>query len=361
MKRTLFIALIAIISATFVQAQHAKPNLAFEKTLHDFGEMKEDGGKVTYAFDFTNTGGQPLVLHNVQASCGCTTPEWTRNPIPPGGKGYVKATFDPRNRPGNFNKTVTVASNAVNPTVVLRIIGQVTPREKTMEDIYPNVLGPIRVETSHMAFTKMAPKQKKTEQIKVISTSEKPVKIGFINVPNHVKISAEPEVLRPGETGVITASYDAELKNDWGFVVDQVFVIFNDVKEYKNRLSVSASIEEDFSSWTDEQTANAPVVEISEKTWDFGEIKQGDKVEHGFVVKNNGKSELIIRKVKASCGCTAIKPQKTVLAPGESTEIATVFNSQGKSGRQNKSVTVVTNDPKSTSVLLRITGNVLMN
>lgn len=361
MKRVLFIALISIMSVAVSQAQHAKPNLAFEETIHDFGEMKEDGGRVSYSFQFTNTGGQPLVIHNVKASCGCTSPDWTRNPIPPGGKGYVKATFDPRNRPGNFNKTVTVASNAKNPTVVLRIVGKVLPREKRMEDIYPNVLGPIRIETSHMAFTRMAPNQKKTEQLNIISTSDKPVKIGFINVPKHVKIKAEPEVLQPGQKGVITASYDAELKNDWGFVVDQVFVIFDDVREYKNRISVSASIEEDFSKWTPEQLANAPVINIAEKTWNFGEIKQGEKVEHGFVIKNNGKSELIIRKVKASCGCTATKPQKTVLAPGESTEIATVFNSRGKSGRQNKSVTVVTNDPKSTSVLLRITGNVLMN
>ena len=82
------------------------------------------------------------------------------------------------------------------------------------------------------------------------------------------------------------------------------------------------------------------------------------RVDHNFVVKNIGKSNLIIRKVKASCGCTATNPEKTVLAPGESTNIKTTFNSKGKSGRQNKSVTVVTNDPKSTSTMLRLTGNV---
>lgn len=299
-----------------------------------------------------------MVLHNVKASCGCTTPEWTKNPIPPGGEGYVKAIFDPRNRPGNFNKTVTVQSNAQNGTMVLRITGKVLPREKTVEDIYPRNMDAIRLESSHLAFTKMAPTQKKTEQLKIISTSAEPLKITFLNVPKHVSVKVVPEVLQPNQAGVITATYDASVKNDWGFVTDNVFIIFNDVRDYKNRLTLSASIEEDFASWSPEKIANAPIVNIVEKTWNFGEIKQGDVVNHEFLLKNEGKSELIIRKVKASCGCTAIKPDKTVLAPGETTSIVAEFNSDHKSGRQNKSVTVVTNDPKTTTTLLRITGNV---
>ncbi len=92
----------------------------------------------------------------------------------------------------------------------------------------------------------------------------------------------------------------------------------------------------------------------------MGDINLGYRVTIDFFVKHDGKSKLIIRKVKASCGCTAIKPAKTVLEPGEETTIMAEFNSAGKSGRQNKSVTVVTNDPKSTTILLRITGDVSM-
>lgn len=356
-KLVLLITLLAV-NLSFISAQHAKANLAFDKTMHDFGELKESDGRVSYVFKFKNTGGQPMVLHNVKASCGCTTPEWTRNPIPPGGSGQVKAIFDPRNRPGNFNKSITVQSNAQNGTIVLRITGKVIAREKTVEDIYPRNMDVIRLESSHLAFTRMSPKQKKTEQLKVISTSDQALKIGFMNVPKHITIKSVPEVIKPNQAAVITATYDASVKNDWGFVTDNVFLIFNDVKDYKNRLTISASIEEDFAGWSAEEKANAPVLAIDQKTWNFGEIKQGDKVNHEFKVQNNGKSQLIIRKVKASCGCTAIKPAKTILAPGEETTIVAEFNSAGKSGRQNKSVTVVTNDPKSTTTLLRITGNV---
>lgn len=360
MKKIVFVIVVLAVSAASVMAQHSKANLAFDETIYDFGEIQESEGKVEHVFEFKNTGGQPVVLQNVKASCGCTTPEWTKQPIPPGGAGEVKATFNPSNRPGNFNKTITVQSSAQNATVVLRITGKVLPREKTVEDIYPRNMDYIRLESSHIPFTKMTPDQKKTEQIKIISTSTEPVKISFQNVPKHVTIKAEPEVLQPNEEGVIVATYDAAAKSDWGFVTDNVFLNFNDKRDYQNRITLSASIEEDFDSWSSAQLANAPIVEFEEKTWNFGEISQGDRVKHEFVVKNDGKTNLIIRKVKASCGCTAIKPSKTVLEPGEATTIVAEFNSAGKSGRQNKSVTVVTNDPKSTTILLRITGDVVM-
>jgi len=360
--RTLIVFAVILSAFLFTaEAQHSKPNLAFDKVIHNFGEVKEDGGTRTFEFKFKNTGGQPLVLHNVKASCGCTTPQWTRKPIPPGGEGYVRAIFDPRNRPGNFNKTITVASNAQNASVILRINGKVLPRKMTMEDIYPRNMEKIRLETSHLAFTSMIPSQLKEESIKVISTSDEDVKLSFLNVPAHIKIKMVPEVLSPGKPGIITATYDAKIKNDWGFVTDNIFIIFNDVRNYSNRLTVSASIQEDFTSWDEEKIKKAPVTTFAEKTWNFGEIKQGDVVKHQFEVKNDGKSELIIRKVKASCGCTAIKPEKTILAPGETTMIAAEFNSRGKSGRQTKSVTIVTNDPKMTTHRLMITGNVKVN
>ena len=76
------------------------------------------------------------------------------------------------------------------------------------------------------------------------------------------------------------------------------------------------------------------------------------------MLKNEGKSNLIIRKTKASCGCTAIAPENNVIAPGESTKIKTTFNSAGKKGVQNKTITVITNDPENTTIILNVKGEV---
>ncbi len=356
--KNLFLGLIAFLCFTVVEAQNSKPAFSFNETLHNFGEIQEENGKVSYQFDFTNTGGQPIVIHNVRASCGCTSPEWTKQPIAPGGKGYVKATFDPSNRPGNFNKTITVTANTETPNTVLRITGKVLPRPKTIEDEYPRELGSIRLKSTHISFTRIEPQGKKSEEVEIINTSEEPVKIGFERVPDHITIKAVPETLAAGAKGKLVATYDAAKKNDWGFVYDQIFVAFNDKVDYKNRISVNANIQEDFNTWSEDQKANAAKINVDNKIFDFGSIKQGDLAKHTYYITNTGKSNLIIRKVKASCGCTAITPEKTVIAPGEKTSIKAEFNSRGKSGRQNKSITVITNDPLASNILLRIQGTV---
>lgn len=126
--------MIAVASfATFSIAQTApaaapvNPNAAdfkFEKEVHDFGTIKE-GVQAEYVFKFTNTGKEPLVITNVQASCGCTTPKWTKEPIKPGESGSVTAIYNSKGRPGNFNKAVTITSNAKTAQKVLFIKGNV--------------------------------------------------------------------------------------------------------------------------------------------------------------------------------------------------------------------------------------------
>ena len=155
-----------------------------------------------------------MVVHNVKASCGCTTPEWTKTPVLPGKSGTIKATFDPQNRPGNFNKTITVYSNSSTENEILRITGLVKEKTKSLEDEYPRSMDLIRLESTHLSLTKVAPDQKKTEDFRIISISDKPVTIDFDNVPAHLKIEAVPQTLQPNQEGIIRVTYDAALKND---------------------------------------------------------------------------------------------------------------------------------------------------
>jgi len=104
------------------------PKISFTDMEHDYGTV-EKGGDGTYVFEFTNNGNEPLILSNVRASCGCTTPEWTQKPVMPGKKGSIQVRYN-TNNVGSFNKTVTVQSNAVdNPRIVLRIKGNVITTE----------------------------------------------------------------------------------------------------------------------------------------------------------------------------------------------------------------------------------------
>lgn len=105
-----------------------KETIVFDKIVHDYGTIVQnaDGNS---EFTFTNKGKEPLILSNVRSSCGCTVPIWPKEPIAPGKSGTIKVKYD-TNRVGPINKSITVTSNAVNNSVVLKIQGNVTPKAK---------------------------------------------------------------------------------------------------------------------------------------------------------------------------------------------------------------------------------------
>jgi hypothetical protein len=103
------------------------PVITFEKMEHDYGTIQQaaDGN---CEYKFKNTGNEPLIISDVRKSCGCTTPTWNKEPILPGKSGVIKVGYD-TNRIGPFNKTVTVISNATNPSVELKFGGNVLAKE----------------------------------------------------------------------------------------------------------------------------------------------------------------------------------------------------------------------------------------
>ena len=93
------------------------PVLTLEKTSHDFGDIFQ-GDKVDQIFKFTNTGNEPLIITEIRITCGCTQPEWPRNPIPPGGKGEIKVGFNSAGKMGIQTKSLPVISNATNDVTI---------------------------------------------------------------------------------------------------------------------------------------------------------------------------------------------------------------------------------------------------
>ncbi len=104
-----FVALFSVAAFAQTGAQ-----ITFEKTVHDYGTIVQDANG-NCEFVFKNTGNEPLIISGAKGSCGCTVPEWSKEPIAPGQSGSIKVKYDTK-RIGKFSKTVTVTSNAVNGT-----------------------------------------------------------------------------------------------------------------------------------------------------------------------------------------------------------------------------------------------------
>lgn len=118
-----------ILSVAFVLggvvAANAQATMDFDKTVHDYGTIEQnDNG--TCEFAFTNNGTEPLVINSAKGSCGCTVPDWPKEPIQPGETGVIKVSYDTK-RLGVINKTVTIDANTDPTATVLRIKGEVKP------------------------------------------------------------------------------------------------------------------------------------------------------------------------------------------------------------------------------------------
>jgi hypothetical protein len=118
--RQLILIAVCLLQFFLVEAQENEPLsgavISWDKSTFDFGDVTE-GDKVSHTFKFTNTGNTPLVLTNVEVTCGCTTPKgWPRDPIAPGSTGELTVAFNSTGKSGKQNKVITVTSNSVGTT-----------------------------------------------------------------------------------------------------------------------------------------------------------------------------------------------------------------------------------------------------
>jgi hypothetical protein len=129
MKKLMFALSVMFVAVAMnqVSAQIEKgAKITFNKEVHDYGNIKYDAEPYC-SFEFTNNGDEPLIISNAKGSCGCTVPEWPKEPIAPGAKGTIRVKYDTK-RSGPINKSVTISSNAINePEKVIRIKGEVGP------------------------------------------------------------------------------------------------------------------------------------------------------------------------------------------------------------------------------------------
>jgi hypothetical protein len=222
--------------------------LVVEKETHDFGTIAE-GTQATHEFKLKNTGNQPVVISNVQASCGCTTPAWTKEPILPGKTGMVKAVYNSEGRPGSFNKSITVTSNATTPTLILFIKGVVTSKSDAKSSISPeqrlNAPKLVLTKTAY-DFGKLEKGQKATAKIAFTNTGKSDLVIeGVQSSCNCVANESVTKVVKPGEQGVLELTYTPLLLNDRS---DIVKIITNDLASTESKITLKAKVVESLAS-----------------------------------------------------------------------------------------------------------------
>ncbi len=221
----------------------AQAEFKFEHTMHNFGEIME-GQVVSHDFIYTNTGDQPLVISNVRASCGCTTPYWTKEPVLPGKSGRISASYNSKNRPGNFNKSITITANTASPTFTLHIKGSTINETNLASGRSPAQLAlspKIEIVAKDYQLGKVGINQTVPIQLTIKNTGKS--KLAIVNAIAGCKcIKIDPNTKRvfdPGESGKTQLLFSPRAV---GAYKDQLTIQTNDLNQRSVNINVKATI-----------------------------------------------------------------------------------------------------------------------
>jgi hypothetical protein len=320
--------------------------MTFEKMSHDFGTVKEELGSVTYDFKFTNTGQSPLIISNVKASCGCTTPDWTKDPVLPGKTGFIRAVYSTANRPGVFNKSLTITANTEPATTSLFINGTVTPKPKSPEEEYPKITGNIRYVSDVLDFGRIATKDTISKEFVLYNVGTAPVTFQAPQgLPKYMTAKIIPLTVGAKQTAKLKITYDPKKKNDLGPVSDQISITTNEPAANKKIFSVKADINEYFPPLSAQALAAAPKIELPGTPVDMGTVKSKSVTTAYIDFTNTGKQDLVIRKVRTSGNNLSAHAEKTTIKAGMKGKIKITYTAGDKPTLESFIVWIYSNDP----------------
>lgn len=352
MKRSL---LFIFSLLTVALAAVAQPRISSNKETHNFGQI-EWKRPVTVEYTITNTGNQPLVLTNVTTSCACSVADWTKEPIVPGGKGIVKASFDAKAL-GHFEKTVGIYSNATPSLIYLKFIGEVVQEIKDYTKTHPYAIGNIRIDRDEFAFPDVYHGQKPTMTFSIANLSDRPYEPVLMHLPPYLKMEAEPKVLLKGKKGTVKLTLDANQLKDYGLTQTSVYLsrFSGDKVSEDNEIPVSAILLPDFSRMTANDSLNAPAIRISETDIDLSVPLIKKKASHDILIANAGKTPLVISKLQVFNSSVGVSLKKTVLPPDGMTKLKVTIRKRDVGNKKHHlRILMITNDPLRPKVEINI-------
>lgn len=338
----------------------AEAKIQFATSAHDFGTIQEKDGDVTAKFEFTNAGDSPLLITRANATCGCTTPEYPKKPLRPGEKGVITVTYHAKGRPGPFDKSIYVYSNdAKNEKVLLTITGNVISSTGLRESYTEELGGGLRTKVTSLNFFDVYPgRTPRTRSLAVYNEGDQSIKLTYRNVPEHIRIECEPEILLPKTEGRVLVTFLADKVKDWGPHNDKfdIFIKGSETRMKNNHISLFSDIWEDFSDLTKQQRQQAPEIEVSNTILDF---ERGGKVRtRELTIRNTGFEKLQIRKiVNDEPEAVQVKLEKTSLKPGEAIKVQVTYDPSKSNKRNlNQHLTIISNDPSNSRVIVNLQG-----
>lgn len=347
-----------ILSTLIPLAVQAQEAIRFTPAEWDFGSILETDGRVSHTFTGQNVGKEPLVILDVVTTCGCTVPEFSKQPLLPGQKTEITVSYDPANRPGIFNKELWVYSSERKRIATLRIRGNVTPRVKSTEELFPiDAGGGLGLASTLCAFAYLYPGQVKQSAIGCANLSTRPIRLELRPEAASGLLRVEyPRQLDPGQRAQIDLAYAMSADNPrYGTLRDALEVVVDGRSRGTMIVAHGIWVDAPPAPGADSRLAKA---EFSENFIKFGPIRSNDGLHRRyFTLANTGRADLNVRAVECEGGVgVSLSPGRRI-APGDAVRVEVSLNpAQHPYGVLSTHLVIVTNDPERPMRRIRVTA-----
>ena len=348
MKARTLLTLILTLVFSVSQAQDEPTSaMLFETYEWDFGDIEEADGPVSHTFRFMNISNNPIQIDNISTSCGCTTVQYSVEPVNPGDQGEITVVFDPARAQGRVLREVEVLTRDRRNYADIMITANVNPIPMGLEQLYPHLLaGTVKTNAMRCPFGYVTQGESVTKVVRIANLGDKTVNLDVETTGNRYGMSVQcPPQIAPKEVISIKITYDVPTgKNGFGMARDSVWVIADGAKS-EQPIVINALRVEKFSK---DENAPKPVMRIEPSYVDFGEQEPGKIYKKTIVIENTGNTDLIFRHVETTDGVAVSIKTGTVIKPGKmhkKTVTVAIANSREPHTVTMGSINLTTNDP----------------
>ena len=343
-KTLLTTIFLAVCSLTWAQDEPTSA-MVFETYEWDFGSIQEADGPVSHTFRFANISNNPIQIANVATSCGCTTVQYSTEPIPGGEYGELTVVFDPSRTEGRVFREVEILTKDRQNYASLSIFADVIPIPMGLEQIYPHLLaGTIKTNAKRCNFGYVTQGEAITKVVRIANVGDKESKLSVITTGNRNGMSVDcPESIAPQDVVSIHITYDIPKgKKYFGMARDTIWVVADGAKSQEPIVVNAIRIE----SFSDDQNKPKPIMRIEPSYVDFGERAPGRIFKKKVLIENTGNADLIFRNVEPMEGTAISISSGQVIKPGKVILVTVaVTNSREPRTTTMGSINLTTNDP----------------
>jgi archaellum component FlaG (FlaF/FlaG flagellin family) len=344
------------IKGTIASTPEGEPVFTVDNPVFDFGIINEEDGDAIHVFRVRNTGNAPLVISHVQSSCGCTEPEWTKDPIQPGRIGDVVITYAAKNRPGPFSKSLTVYTNEKKFRQRLTVKGDVVPKQSNLKIVLSDTIGIVQIERKVFTFYTLNPNQDVTQNVWIKNYTDEDATLSIENIPPYLTVEA-PEQLKSGKVERLRITANGKQTRMRGRIIHHLEwkTVTASGKTSVKILPVIVNFIDDFSKMTPTEKQNGAAIQIPQAALDFGKVKKSrrflgiggsKKVSLQFTVSNTGKSPLTLHSVSCDNPLLHVDMDKKTLQPEESATLTVSLNPGDMRTDFGEDIIIVSNDSK---------------